>query len=245
MDEEINHNEYYDLKSYKLYPEKRKKNTKNYNKCITDCQLPGRTITHPLNNLRITEFDGPFCATENWYDNRDKKIKYHDVCNYSEIDLLAWSAMDTTKFIPLNNSKCEMLLSRMHNINNIKDAIEWANTTTYDENIRKRILSCAWKVYQLVDEESPKLKNEICIQFQKLAKEYWFDTIYLGLNKFFDERISEKDVKQHINYLISDTSLIKLFLTTYIKLHRKDWLTLNFDKEDIKLHFINELKTLL
>ena len=36
--------------------------------------------------------------------------------------------------------------------------------------------------------------------------------------------------------------LPKLFLTTYIKANRKDWLTLNFDKENIKLHFIDQLK---
>ena len=71
-----------DYESYKYYPDKRKKNTLNNNRCITECQLPGRTIYHPNNSIKITEFTGPFCATNSWYDENEHRTKYHDICNF-------------------------------------------------------------------------------------------------------------------------------------------------------------------
>jgi hypothetical protein len=234
-----------DYNSYKKYPEKRKKNTHNNNKCITDCQLPGRTITHPLNNLRITEFEGPFCATEDWFDYKEKKIKYHDICNHSEIDLIAWSHMDTTKFVPSNKQTCESLLASMHGIKDLTDAINWAKKTHLDINTRKRVLNCAWKIYKLQDENMPDIQKKIIEKYQKLAQETWFETIYLGLNTEYSEYDNEEEIKVDINRFLSNNKLIKLFLTTYINSNRKDWLTINFEEENIKLHFINELKTIL
>ena len=103
-------------------------------------------------------------AQNDWFDKRENKIKYHDICNYTETDLLAWSDMDTTKFLPYKTEQCQLLLSEMHNINNIKDAINWSNTSNLDDHTKKRILNCSWKVYKLSDQVT-MIQLEIVKQF--------------------------------------------------------------------------------
>ena len=94
--------DFIDYDSYKLHPDKRRhKNTKYNNKCITDCKLTGQTLRHPIINKDITEHRGPFCATNKFLNPSTKLIEYHDLCRYSDGDLLAWADMDTSNFIPL------------------------------------------------------------------------------------------------------------------------------------------------
>ena len=52
IDEVLLHDEY---NSYKMNPDKRKKNTLNNNRCITECQFAGRTIYHPYNSVKIRD----------------------------------------------------------------------------------------------------------------------------------------------------------------------------------------------
>ena len=242
IDEVLLHDEY---NSYKMNPDKRKKNTLNNNRCITECQFAGRTIYHPYNSVKITEHEGPFCATEGWFDTKVQKIKHHDLCNFSEGDLLAWADLDTARFIPYTQQKCELLLSSMHNIHNIKDAINWSMHTLHNDETRKRILNCAWKVYNLEDEDSKKYPDDLTIKYQKLALENWFDYIYAGLNSSFPKDLSTTDVKKQIQKILEDTNLIKMLLSTFRKINKFDWLILDFYQEDIKRHFINEIKTIL
>ena len=71
--------DYYD---HITFPEKRKTGTPSGNKCITDCHMPGDIIYHPQNNLKIVEYNQPFCATDTWYDDATTNLMYHDTCMY-------------------------------------------------------------------------------------------------------------------------------------------------------------------
>ena len=234
-----------DYESYKYYPDKRKKNTLNNNRCITECQLPGRTIYHPNNSIKITEFTGPFCATNSWYDENEHRTKYHDICNFSEGDLLAWSDLDTTKLIPYGKEKCSMLLSSMHNINSINDALKWASTTLHSDDTKKRILNCAWKVYNLEDIDTKDIVKNIVKNYQNILLDNWLEYIYGGLNRYYSPELKKEQVIDKIKMMLNDRKLIMMILKSYTKKNRIDWLTLNYYNEDIKLFFVNELKTII
>ena len=237
--------QYLDYEGYILNPNKRKKNTLNKNKCITDCQVAGRTITHPLNNLRITEYKGPFCATDKWYDEQNHKTEYHDLCNFSESDLLAWADMDTEKFIPLNKIKCEQLLEHFHNIKGIKDAIRWTQQTNHNDSLKNRILSCAWKVYNLTDPDSKIISSQIVDRYHQLSNDNWFDFIYNGVKDMNHATKTEDQFSTNIKGMLSDKKLIGLFITAFRKKMNIDPLRLELYDEDVKIHIMNELKTIL
>lgn len=236
---------YLDYDSYRLYPEKRKKNTHNGNKCITDCQIAGKTISHPMNNIKITEYRGPFCATAGWYNKEEQGIRHHDLCHFSEGDLLAWSEIDTEKFIPTPKDQCMQLLEHMHNIKNIKDAIKWSNQTLHHESMRKRILNCAWRVYNTEDPDSKSVITEIVEKYQTIALDKWSEFIYNGLNSCYPPDMKKEEVTKRIKTMLLDKFLIQMLLKTFKKINRLDWLILKFYKEDIKIHFLNELKTII
>lgn len=243
-----NIDKYIDYDSYKLYPDKRRnKLTKFNNKCITDCKLAGHTIRHPIHNIQITEFDGPFCATHKYLNPENNSIKYHDICRYSEGDLLAWSDMDTSSFIPLKPSVCMQLLSQFHNINNIEDAKKWEATTKVSNITKQRVLNCAWKAFNLEeDPETIQLTiDKIVLTFQQIAINEWINYIYNGLNRYYNINLSKNEVLQEIKKMLSDKKLIKYLLNTYRKENKLDWLSLKFHMYDIKIHIVKELKTII
>jgi len=237
--------EYLDYKSYIINPDKRKKNTLNKNKCITDCQIAGRTISHPLNNQKITEYKGPFCATNQWYDELENKTKYHDICNYTETDLLAWADMDTEKFIPLSKSKCEQLLEHFHNIKGIKDALRWVYQTSHNDITKNRVLNCAWKVYNMTDPDSKVILSQIVDRYHQLSNDNWFDFIYNGVKDMNYHTKTKDEFTQHIKTILSDKKLVGLFIQTFKKKMNIDPLRLELYDENIKIHIMNELKSIL
>ena len=100
-----------DYLSHLIYPEKRRPYTKNGQKCITDCKFPGDSIIHPYNNIKITEYNEPFCATDSWYEPNSKRLLQHDTCNYTHSDLIAWSEIDSSNFIPLISILANILIN--------------------------------------------------------------------------------------------------------------------------------------
>jgi len=243
----LNLDRFIDYNSYKLYPDKRRhKLTINNNKCITDCKLAGHTIRHPIINMNITEHSGPFCATNKYLHPGNNSLAYHDICRYSEGDLLAWADMDTSSFIPLKPTVCMQLLAQYHNINSIEDAQKWESQTNVNEVTKKRVLNCAWKAFNLEDPvTSNKIKNKIVLTFQQIAINEWIDYIYDGLNIYYDPELSKDKVVIKIKDMLSENKLIEFLLNAYRKEKKLDWLTLKFHQFHIKVHIVHELKTIL
>lgn len=236
-----------DYNSYKLYPDKRRnKLTQFDNKCITECRLPGYTIRHPLNNINITEHNGPFCATNTYIHPGNNSLAYHDICRYSEGDLLAWSDMDTSNFIPLKPVTCMQLLGQFHNIHSIEDAQKWESQTNVNEITIKRVLNCTWKAFNQDEPKTVKaIKDKVVLMIQGYILDDWNKSIYDGLNLYYDKNLTSSQVMNKINTMLSDKKLIEYILNAYRKEKKIDWLTLKFYLLDIQMHIIKELKTLL
>lgn len=234
-----------DYFSHILYPSKRKPKTTNNQQCITDCKFPGDTIYHPQNNLKIIEYNQPFCATDTWYNDETKNLMYHDTCNYTNTDLMAWSEIDSSNFIPLTPNNCEALLTHMHNIQSWEDALKWEQNTLSNEVIRKRVLNCAWKAFAPDDKTSEEYISSVVDKYHSLMNNEWKKYMHDGLDINFPTHLRKKEVKNEIDKILSDKKLIKLMVNNYRKKKNLGWLTLKFYDEKIKQFCIQEIKSIL
>jgi len=234
-----------DYLNHLIYPEKRRPYTKNGQKCITDCKFPGDSLIHPYNNTKITEYNEPFCGTDSWYDPSSKRTLQHDSCNYTHTDLIAWSEIDSSNFIPLKQNECESLLVQMHNIRSWEDALKWEQSTLVNEVTRRRVVNCAWKAFAPDDVTSKEYELSIINKYHNLINNDWKDYVYNGLNTHFPSKLKKKEVINKINKIVSNKKLIKLIVNNFRKKKRLGWITLKYYDDQIKQFCVQEIKSIL
>ncbi|MDA9673904.1 hypothetical protein N9T73_00205 [bacterium] len=241
-----------------IFPSNIKYRTVNDNPCISDCKLPGRYVKHPINNIKITDYQAPFCATEKWYDNVDKKIKYHDLCKQTDLnihlmsdpDALQWHDIESSTFSAARPDECKKILNMYHNIQSFKDLEEWSTKTMLDDITKRRVINCAWNAFRKEEKQYvKKLQFAKTDYFTNLANTKWFSELYNGLNEFFPFELTESEVKFKIKELISNKKTIKQILNKFIRneeykhpIFMLDWFQINEYEEDIKIFIIQYLR---
>ena len=226
--------------------------------CISDCKLPGRYVKHPINNIKITDYQAPFCATEKWYDTLDKKIKYHDLCKQTDLnihmmhepDALHWHDIESSTFSAIHPRECKKILNIYHNLQSFKDLEDWSKKTQLDDITRRRVINCAYDAFRKEEKDYvKKLQLEKTDYFANLANKKWFSEIYNGLNELFAYDLTEKEVRSKIKELISNKKLIKQMINKFVKnedyihpTYNLDWFQINEYEEDIKIFFIQYLR---
>ena len=255
----LHKNDDYDYKKTIIgVPDNRKLRSLNDYPCVTDCKLPGRYVTHPINKIKITDYKAPFCATEKWYDNIDKKIKYHDLCKQTDLnihlmydpDALHWYDINSTIFSAMHPRDCKKVLNLYHNIQSFKDLEEWSIKTQVDEITKRRIINCAYNAFRKDEKDYvKKLQFSKTNYFADLANNKWFSEIYNGLNELYPINLSEKQVSNQIKKHLSNKKLIKQIINKFIRnedykhpVFNLDWFQITDYEEDIKIFFIQYLR---
>lgn len=247
-----------DEKTYIGFPDSNNHQSINNFECITDCKLPGRYVQHPLNKIKITDYSAPFCATEKWYNNIEKKFKYHDLCNLYNLNShllfdnnsMHWADIESNSFSGMSKTECKKILNIYYNIQCFKDLEIWSKKARVDPITKARIINCAYNNFKKDEKDYiKKLQNNKIEYFFNLCNSKWFIEIYNGLNELFPVDLTEDKVKSNIKNLILNKKIIKDILNKFIKnenyenrTYKLDWFQISDFEEDIKIYLIQYLR---
>lgn len=206
---------YYDIKKYPK--------SKNNMQCLSSCYFPGIKIIHPINMERVTNYDNPFCATDEWEHTDPQTDKKHemitDVCfNPTESENVSGKDMDINILTPYIDFNYKHFLKIYYNIFSFEDGIDWISK---NKNVclttKMRIINLILKAY---GENVELFDNRFVDFFIEFIKTRKIKEIYTEVYMYIEYDKSNKTIKLAITNLDKHAMcserinyIIKMFLT--------------------------------
>lgn len=212
--------------------------SKKNQQCIGPCYPPNKRILHPVTIRYVTNYNEPFCPTEQYVDKKTGKMDVIDACYHATAEEESKNVVEMSTINPSLAFTCTHFLRIYYKIASFDEAMDWLeNNQEAPYYTKERIINCAWNSY---GESVKEPSTQLIMFYFKLAKKRWMNKMLVHLNKYLDingDQIKFGNVKgeltpdsylriEKINFLIDrviNFHTMQQYLTKYIQDRGDNW----------------------